>query len=77
MARKQKQPEKKDERPTDAEGMQQAQQERDSKPTAGEVKEQGFENTTWEQHTDHDAASTEAERKNTAKTLPGSSEKNR
>ena len=73
MARKQKQPDQKNESPS-AEGMP---QERDSKPTAGEVKEEGFENTTWEQHTDHDAASTEAERKNTAKTLPGSSEKNR
>ncbi|HYF30885.1 MAG TPA: hypothetical protein VD993_07185 [Chitinophagaceae bacterium] len=52
-------------------------QDRDNKPTAGDVKEKGFEDTTWEQHTDHDAASTEAERKNTAKTLPGSSAKDR
>lgn len=62
MARKQKDPEKKDNR-----------QNKDTKPTAGDVKERGFENTTWEQHTDHDAASTEAERKNTGKTLPNSS----
>ena len=65
MARKQKHPEQKDDAP----------QDRDSKPTAGDVKEEGFENTTWDQHTDHDAASTEAERKNTGKTLPGSSAK--
>ena len=77
MARKQKQPDQKKERPSAPQGSPQPEQERDSKPTAGEVKEQGFENTTWEQDTDHDAASTEAERKNTAKTLPGSSEKNR
>ena len=64
MARKHKHPDPKNEP-----------QERDSKPTAGEVKEKGFENTTWEQHTHHDAESTEAERKNTSKTLPGSSEK--
>ncbi|HEX6181732.1 MAG TPA: hypothetical protein VFZ47_10845 [Chitinophagaceae bacterium] len=77
MARKQKQPDQKNESPSAAGGLPQAPKEHDSKPTAGEVKEEGFENTTWEQHTDHDAASTEAERKNTAKTLPGSSEKNR
>ena len=69
MARKQKHPEQKQE-PEDK-------QDRDSKPTAGDVKEEGFENTTWEQHTDHDASSTEAERKNTSKTLPGSSAKDR
>jgi hypothetical protein len=66
MARKHKQPEEKIEP-----------QERESKPTAGDVKEEGFENTTWEQHTHHDAESTEAERKNTGKTLPGSSGKER
>ncbi len=72
MARKHKQPDPKNDPPSE-----QAKQDRDSKPTAGDVKEEGFENTTWEQHTDHDAASTEAERKNTSKTLPGSSTKDR
>ena len=74
MARKHKQPDPKN-KPTSAD--ENLQQDRDSKPTAGDVKEQGFEDTTWEQHTDHDAASTEAERKNTSKTLPDSSSKDR
>lgn len=64
MSRKQPQPEKNEQS-----------QDKDCKPTAGDVREQGFENTTWEQNTDHDAASTEAERANTARTLPGSSNK--
>ena len=41
---------------------------KDNKPTAGNVKETGFENTTWEATTDHSADSTEAERESTAKT---------
>ncbi len=50
---------------------------RDTRPTAGDVKEHGFENTTWEQHTHHDAGSTEAERKNTGRTLPDSAAKDK
>lgn len=66
MARKQPPPENNNEN-----------RDKDSKPTAGNVKETGFEDTTWEQHTDHDADSTEAERKNTARTLPNSSAKDK
>ncbi|HEY0679263.1 MAG TPA: hypothetical protein VGD17_13320 [Chitinophagaceae bacterium] len=46
---------------------------KDNKPTAGNITEKGFENTTWEENTDHGAESTAPERKNTEKTLPGSS----
>ena len=46
------------------------QENKDHKPTAGSVKEQGFEQTTWEEHANHNADSTKAERDNTSKTLP-------
>ena len=49
--------------------------EADHKPTAGGVKETGFENTTWEASADHSADSTEAERKSTAKTTTHKSDK--
>jgi hypothetical protein len=51
----------------------------DDKCTAGDLpeKEDQFEDTSWAENADHGESATEAERKNVAKTLPGTAGKER